>query len=751
MIVPVVGIGTSTGGLEAVRSLLANLPATTGLAFVFVQHLEPNHDNNLTEILAGVSAMPVQQATDGLGVEPDHIYVIPPDAGWEIAERTLRTMPRGPMLSHMPIDRFLRSLAQECGSRAIGVILSGAGTDGAAGLEAVKAAGGVTFAQDAKTPKCGDIPHVAIGSGYVDAVFSPEAIAAELTKLGRHLSHLSHLHRDPFTATARFFGGSKYFEGLKNLVFPRVVQGRPAGAAIRIWVPGCASGEDVYSTAISLEEFLQETGRVYPIQIFATDISAAAVEGARRGRYPESTAADVGPERLNRFFSKVGEGYQVTQALREMCVFSRHDLIQDPPFSRLDLISCRNPMSLSGGMRETVFRLFHYALNPGGFLLLGPAQRGPGDLFSTVEAAHGIHAKNDTAGKAHRLSSGAASPCLPNTREAERIPAGALADGIDLQEEMERRLLSRYRGFGLIVDKSLAVLETIGQAPSYLTLPSGARFNLWNVVPETMFAEVEKLVRDVQQGDEAARKDRVSYGAGVAAGDVNIEVIPLDGSPTRAFLILFEPRAIGSDTKEASGADHRDREITILKRDLADTRERFLPIIEANRSSWEENQSVVEEAISANEELRSLNEELETAKEQLESTNLKLVTVNEELRSTNAALTEARDFAVSIIETTTAPLLVLDRDLRIKTANQSFYRAFLISPRETEGQLLFSISNGCWDTSRLREVMESLLAHKAVRSFEIEQDFPLIGHRVLVLSARQLAGSQSRSSWESRM
>jgi two-component system CheB/CheR fusion protein len=815
MTIPVAGIGASAGGLEAVKLLLARLPANTGLAFVFVQHLDPKHHSNLAEILARVSAIPVRQATDGMEIEPDHLYVIPPDVELEIVNQSLRMTPRAPIASgpHMPIDHFLRSLAQEYGSRAIGVLLSGAGTDGAAGLEAVKAAGGMTFAQEPTTARFGSMPKAAIEAGCVDLVLAPEAIAAELTKLGPHpyfteeeapepaldekdqfesilallretvgvdfalyrqdtirrrilrrlalcnigsleeyrrqlesdSRELSTLHRDLLIGVTRFFRDPAMFESLKKLVFPHLVAHRPEDAAIRVWVPGCATGEEAYSIAISLQEYFEETRRSYPVQIFASDISSTAVDKARRGRYAGTIAADVSPARLNRYFSEFEGGYQISKLLREMCVFSKHDLLQDPPFSKLDLISCRNVLIFFGIVRRNIIARFHYALNPGGFLVLGPSERESGALFSVVEGAPSIYTKKEVAGKRHLLPAEAVGPrrSADVYKGATGIPPGELTNNIELRRELERTLLARYGRAGVVVDETLEVLEILGQTAPYLTLPAGkAGWNLFRLIPETrILLEVEKLVRAVEGSGKAARKDRVPYQSGGESAEVNVEVIPLGGTRARGLLVLFEPATRESGIERGPGPLQGDSEIATLKQDLAEARERLLSILEEHHSSEEESQNAAEEAISANEELQSLNEELETAKEELQSTNEELTTVNEELRSMNAALTEARDFAMLIIETSAAPLLVLDTGLRIKAANPAFYRAFRITPREAEGQFLYSVSSSCWDIPRLRDMLEHILPdHRAVQNFEIELEHPGVGHRALVLSARQLDG-----------
>jgi len=684
-VIPVAGIGASAGGLEVFKLLLADLPADTGLAIVFVQHLDPKHHSMLAEILTQATTMPVSEAADGKPVEANHVYVIPANADLTMAQGALRLAPRTQTRGlHMPIDRFLRSLAEECGSGAIGVILSGTGSDGSAGIEAVKAAGGVTFAQDRATAEFATMPQAAAGTGCVDFVLPPEGIAAELVRIGRHpymanaasaeherpagdeerfsailaLLHgatgidfslyretmvkrrilrrlalqnigglaeysqrlendsdeLAALQRDLLITVTSFFRDPESFESLKKVVFPRILQGRPANAAIRVWVAGCATGEEAFSMAISLQEYLNETGVAFPVQIFASDISLLAIEKARSGRYLENIAADLTHERLNRCFTKIeGGGYQVSKNLREMCVFTRHNLIDDPPFSKLDLISCRNVLIYLGSVQKNIIPLFHYALKPTGFLMLGASEvAGSSDLFSAVDREHRIYARREAAKK----------PRL--------FPAGA----------------------------------------------------------------------------GGSRRDAPVPGAGRRREPPDA---PLQG-------------------------DLRDRRISRLKRELADAQQQLLSKIEEQQTSREESQNRTEEALSANEELQSLNEELETTKEELQSTNQELITVNDELEAKNAALTQARDFAMSIVETVRQPLLVLDTQLRIRMANRAFCRAFQVSAPEAGGEVVYSLARGSWDLPGLRDSLDSLLQGGiSFPDFEVERDLPTVGHRILVL------------------
>jgi two-component system CheB/CheR fusion protein len=422
--VPVVGIGASAGGLEVFKRLLADLPGDTGFAIVFVQHLDPNHHSLLAEILARATAIPVSEASDGMPLEANHVYVIPANVDLTIANGALKLAPRTQAAGlHMPVDRLLRSVAGQCGSRAIGVILSGTGSDGAAGIEAIKAAGGVTFAQDAATAKFGGMPQAAVATGCVDFILPPERIVAELVRIGRHpyiadtqlvqpepaaaadeaqfggiltilhgatgidfslyrekmvkrrilrrlalrninslaeygtrlkgdYEELMALQRDLLIGVTSFFRDKDSFECLKKLVFPRLLQNRLPNQPIRVWVPGCATGEEAYSIAIALQEYLAEAGAAVPVQIFASDISVRAIEKARAGRYLDNIEADLSYDRLNRFFTKIEGGYLINRTLREMCVFTRHNLLDDPPFSKLDLISCRNVLIYLGTRAE---------------------------------------------------------------------------------------------------------------------------------------------------------------------------------------------------------------------------------------------------------------------------------------------------------------------------------------------------------------------------------------------------------------
>ena len=437
---PIVGIGASAGGLEAFTHLLEALTDDSGLAFVLVQHLDPTHHSLLTDLLARATTLPVRQVTNRMVIKPNRVYIIPPNKDMVLVDGMLKLQPRSVTRGqHMPVDLFLRSLAEVKKHQAIGVILSGTASDGVLGIQAIKAQGGITMAQDEKSAKHSGMPRNAVLTGCVDYVLPPDAIARELVRIGRHpmikpaqhvkeLAHqeteiipilkllrtatgvdfsnykintivrriqrrlalhkferldqyvnhlesnpaaLQDLYQDLLIKVTSFFRDPEIFETLKTEIFPKLLEQRPNGAAIRIWVPGCATGEEAYSLAIALFEFLGRRQNGFRPQIFATDISEAALETARQGMYVENIKLDVSAARLRQFFTKVDRGYQISKAVRDVCIFAKQDVTRDPPFSKLDLISCRNMLIYLGRpLQRRVFPVFHYALKPGGYLVL---------------------------------------------------------------------------------------------------------------------------------------------------------------------------------------------------------------------------------------------------------------------------------------------------------------------------------------------------------------------------------------------
>jgi two-component system CheB/CheR fusion protein len=806
----IVGIGASAGGLEALTRLFRQLPPTTGLAFVLVQHLDPKHASFLPDLLARTTQMFVKQASDNLLIEPDQVYVAPPNTSLTIEGDITKLVPRdqapGP---RMPIDRFLCSLAESHTHRAIGVILSGTGSDGTLGLEAINAAGGITFAQDRDSAKYDGMPNSAIASGCVDLILPPEGIADELARIADHpyIWHVDEAVGDSPTGTAdplhailallqqttgvdffqyrqttiqrrifrrmavhrierlgeylqyleqrppevwrlydemvprvtRFFRDPDAFAVLKQGVFPRLLEQRTRGAPIRVWVPGCATGEEAYSIGISLAEFLE--GRATDVQIFGTDLSATAIERARAGWYPDTVVDELSAER-RRFFVKRSPGYQVCKSLREMCVFAKHDLTGDPPYSKMDLISCRNVLIYLNTAQERVIPVFHYALQPGGFLMLGAhetAARFP-DLFAVVNKEHQIYAKKEVALTLpeHRWLPGSPvrAPKSDDGRRADRTS--------DLQQAADRALASAYAPAGVIVNDELRVVQVRGNVGNYLETAPGA-------MSESILSMASRsgLARDLHAAIAQARRERTPTRREGRIlrerdGQVNVQVIPLGASDQAHQLVLFEEVAPASRANTGAAAKTETQtvvptELLALQQELATNRVQLLALIDQHERSSAEFESNEEEALSSIEELQSVNEELETAKEELQSTNEELTTVNEELQTRNVDLQQARDFASSIVDTVRHPLMVLNANLRVQTANRSFYDTFRLQPHETEGQSLYDLSGGAWSTPSLRRLLGQVLpANQAFDDCELEHDFPGLGRRAMVLNARRL-------------
>lgn len=769
---PIVGIGASAGGLEAFTQLLDHLSSDTGMAYVLVQHLDPKHESILTELLSRATKMPVSQVKDGMPVEPNHVYVIPPNTNMAIVHRILQLVPRTETRGqHMPIDYFLRALAEDQGSRAIGVILSGTASDGALGLEAIKAEGGITFVQDEKSAKYSGMPRSAIAVSPVDFILPPEGIAKELARIGRHpyvihaqiteaetpfpkseeevfgkifmllrsatgvdFTHYKYntlrrrilrrmalhkfekpgdylkylkdnraemeaLYQEILIKVTGFFREPETFEALKREVFPKLMANRPQDQAIRLWVPGCATGEEVYSLAICLLEFLDEKrGPTIPIQIFATDISEAALEKGRAGLYIENIALDVSPERLRRFFVKVDGKYQISKSIREMCVFARQNVFKDPPFSRLDLISCRNVLIyLDLSLQKKVMPIFHYSLKPAGFLMLGTSETigAFADLFALVDKKHKIYARKATLARPH-IDFGAGEQRLDKkeiSKGAGRVSEESWA-GFDVQKEADRIVLTRYAPAGVLVNEDMEILQFRGHTSAYLEpSPGKASLNLLKMAREGLLLELRTAIHKAQKGKATVKKAGIQVKHNGLFKEVNIEVVPIDSASPRErhYSILFE-EAQPPESKEAKARrvkvvakkkeNEQERRHAHLKQELAATREYLQSIIEEQEATNEELKSANEEILSSNEELQSTNEELETAKEELQSTNEELTTVNEELQNRNLELSQLNNDLGNLFASVNLPIVMLGSDLRIRRLTPLAEKALNLIPAD---------------------------------------------------------------------
>jgi len=750
---PVVGIGASAGGLEAFSELLSHLPVDAPLALVFVQHLDPKHPSILTDILSRVTRIPVVEVKHGMRVEPGHVYVMPPNTRMTIVEGVLNLAPRsadrGP---HMPIDHFLRSLSEDQGSRAIAIILSGSASDGALGLKAVKAEGGITFAEAPQLAKFDSMPRSAVASGAVDFVLPPKGIAQELTRIARHPylseaaappspaplgvgfsaldqilqmllknsgvdfgqyrqttirrriarrmmvhgvdtldnyrlyleghpSQLQALHNDLLVNVTRFFRDSEAFGILQRSVFPSIIERRQADAPIRFWAPGCATGEEAYSLAIGLLESLGETANL-PIQVFGTDVSEPAIVKARAGIYPENIELDVPAVLLRRFFVKLDGQYQVGKAVRERCVFAKHNLATDPPFSKMDLIVCRNVLIyLEPELQKRVLSIFHYALKTPGFLMLGVSETvgSLSDFFSVVDKKYRVYAKRPTSMRfdldVSRLDRGTATT---GRVKAARTAGETGGSPLDLTREVDRILLSKYAPVSVLVNEAAEILQFRGHTSPYLEPASGqASFNLFKMAREGLLMELRMAIDKARKRDAPVRREGLSIKQDGKLVQVTLEVVPVSGpAQERNYLVLFERVPPSREPKASARAAHSatphsrrttiERQSESLRHELTATKEFLQSIIQEREGANEELQAANEELESSNEELQSTNEELETSKEELQSVNEELTTLNEELNHRNVELSQLNNDLNNLLVGVSIPIIILNNDGRIR-------------------------------------------------------------------------------------
>ena len=928
ILLPVVGIGASAGGLEAFTQLLESLPASTGMAFVLIQHLDPTHASQLTDILSRKSKLPVREVHGDTPLAADNVYVIPASENLRIEKGILHTVPRTDAsgVRNMPIDDFLQSLAKDSSNMAFGIVLSGTASDGTLGLKAIKAEGGITFAQEPTSAKFDGMPRSAIAAGAVDFVLAPAAIAKQLVALGGHsylhdrparepgvppdsagdlnpiflvlraATGIDFTHYKPNTILRRikrrmalhgleslkdyarrlrqdsaeakilaqdflinvtsFFREPETHRKLREIVFPALLKNRQRDDPIRIWIPGCSTGEEAYSFAMSLTEFLEEHDPRLGIQIFATDLSEAVIDKARAGVYLENSLAGVSPERLKRFFVKRDRVYQVSKAIRDVCVFAKQDLTKDPPFSKLDLVSCCNLLIYLGPvLQKKALSLFHYALKPGGFLILGSSESigALGGSFQTVDRKHKIYAK-----KAHSV---AHTLDLPASRTgAERYAPEENANDSatplkNLQKQADRLLLAEYAPAGVLVDEAMHVLQVRGDTGPYLQIPPGEpTTDLARLVRPGILGSLRAAIRKARQQKTSVRDTGLRVKVADQLREINLRVSPIRDSngAEQCFLVLFEdaPKHAARAQPRGKGAKpaalrERDLEIARLEQELTATRDYLQSIIESQEAATEELRS-------ANEEAQATNEELDTAKEELQASNEELNTVNDELRARNIEqstlnsdlrkllesinvplvmvgrdlhirwftpaiepllnllptdqgrpitdlhseviptfrellmsalageknanleiesakgrwlslrilpyrgpentidgaiatlididdLKRARDFAEVIAGIVHEPMLVLGSTLRVRAANEAFYRLFRMDRQNTEGRLIYEIGHGQWNTPRLKQLLEEVLPKEtAIKDFEVRHADEGAGPKTIRLNAREI-------------
>jgi chemotaxis methyl-accepting protein methylase/signal transduction histidine kinase len=921
---PIVGIGASAGGLDAFKKFFSAMPADSGAAFVLIQHLDPTRESLTAELVGTYTRMRVVQVEDGMPVEANRVYVIPPNAYLSIRERTLRlSAPTAPRSLRMAVDFFLRSLAEDQHENAIGVILSGTGTDGTLGLKEIKAGGGMTMVQDPQTVQHDGMPRSAIAGGNADYILPAEQMADALLAYVQHaavaatsmavrpekapdplstavevlrartkfdfsgykkgtlrrriqrrmsLRHLNELPRyvevlrnDPAEVTAlfkdllinvtSFFREPAAWQVLQEQVIRRLVAAKDTDVPLRVWIPACATGEEAYSIAMVLIEEIEAAGKFCHLQVFASDVDTEALETARAGIYPEGIAAHVSAPRLSRFFITGEHRYQVNKELRDAVVFAQQSLVSDPPFSRLDVISCRNLfIYLEPAVQERLIPLLHFALREGGYLFLGSAE-GIGlqeDLFEPVSTKWRIYRRVGPTRHDRLQFPLAAAPAFTVVRGRTPSPPNPAR----LATLAQHLLLQRYAPACVIINRTGEIVYFHGRTDDYLMQPEGVPTqDLIAQARSGLRTQLRGAVHEAIRGNQRVIVPGVQMRRGNRFPRVRMTVEPLNATTTDTeglWLVSLEDEpetsapAVAHTAAEASAGDaalvHQlEYELKSTKEDLQQTIEDLRAANEELMSVNEEFQSSNEELETSKEELQSLNEELTTANTQLENKIGELEATNNDLdnllTSTNIAtlfldthlrirrftpaatqlfsliasdigraigdiaqkftdpgllpdaaavlqrpitprtevqtrdgrwyvrqvlpyrtrdhrtegvvitfsdvaaeaIQEARLYAESIVDTVREPLLVLDGDLRVCSANQSFYATFHASQEETVGRLLYELGNREWDIPKLRTLLGDVLPQKRVLSdLELEANFESIGARIMQLNARAI-------------
>jgi len=736
---PVVGIGASAGGLEALEALAKRL-ASDGMSYVVLQHLAPGHESLLTEILSRDTPLKVVTIRDRLELEVNVLYVTPPGTNVAIEHGVFRLSPSAGSAPRLSIDAFFRSLAAARGPAAIGVVLSGAGTDGTIGLRAIKHEGGITFAQDPSTAGQPSMPQSALDAGVADFCLSASEIGDELMRLGAHPfvarrrsvplfapertqqifqrlkaaygidfsaykqstierrierrmaleklrqiddyiklldddhGELAILYSDLLIGVTAFFRDSAPFDYLREVAFPRLLAVPGKDLLIRLWVAGCATGEEAYSIAICLLEALGARATRTKIQIFATDIDHDALDVARLGVYPKTIELDVSPERLQQFFTRVENGYQVIRQLRDLVVFARHNLGQDPPFSRMDLVSCRNVLIyMQLALQRRVLRVFHYALNPDGFLLLGTSETvgDAADLFSVVDRRITLYQKKgspsaavfDFGFRAHleREPPGAPVPPVPDHRPV-----------ISIQQLADRKVIEKYAPPGVLLNEQLEVIQFRGQtAPFFAPAPGTATFNVFKLARPELALELRATIQKATtEGLPASSAEIPAWDHEL--GPITVDVVPVhDAAAKRSCLLVSFRNAAGAPAGPAPDSPAaveppRPERADDLERELMVTKEYLQTTVQELEAANEELQSSNEELQSSNEELQSSNEELETSKEELQSTNEELATVNDELQHRITQVATSNDDLQNLLANLSTVVMIVGSDLKIR-------------------------------------------------------------------------------------
>jgi two-component system CheB/CheR fusion protein len=795
---PVIGIGASAGGLEALELFLKNIPDACGMAFVIVQHLDPTYKGMMAELLQRVTSLPVLQITDGLKIEREHIYLIPPNKNMTIEHGVLHLLdmvkPRG---LRVPIDLFFRSMADDLQQQSIGVILSGMGSDGTFGLRAIKEKGGAVFVQDPASAKFDGMPRSAIDEGLADIIAPveklPENIISYLkharrnsrendsledsslsalakviillrTQTGHDFSlykkntiyrrierrmsihqiekisnYVKFLQKNPheiellfkelLIGVTSFFRDPAAWESLKQQVIPSLLSSKPSGGLLRAWVAGCSTGEEAYSLAILFREVIDaiKPAGIFKLQIFATDLDKDAIDQARTGIYPANIAADLSPERLKNYFTKDDHGYKIRREIRESIVFAPHNVIMDPPFTKLDMLICRNLLIyMEQELQKKLLKLFHYSLNNGGFLFLGSAETigSNSNLFETVDTKkrifRQIHQNIRTAFVDFPLSLTHIYP--PAQESASAADHATAISESNLKTITDQLLLEHYTPASVLTNKNGDIVYISGHTGKYLEPAAGkANLNVFAMAREGLRYDLNILFSHVlhQNGEFTKKGLSIGTNGGTVTVDLSVKLLEKPESLKGLVMIVFSDCAkLSSITPpmEALSNYTGDSRIALLENELQEAKDEILSIRELMQTSQEELKSTNEEMQSANEELQSTNEELNTSKEEMQSLNEELQTVNHELQSKVSDFTQTNNDMKNLLNSTDIATLFLDDELNIRRFTNRTATIFKLIPGDIGRPITDIVTDLQYPNleADAREVMHSLVLSEKI-------------------------------------
>jgi two-component system CheB/CheR fusion protein len=814
--IPLVAIGASAGGQEAVTQLLRYLPSNIGMTFIYVQHLSPDYESLLAKLLSKSTNLKVQEATHGVRMKPNNLYVIPPNKEMEVADGHIKLLPRKKKPGvHLPINIFFSSLAERYREDVIGIILSGMGNDGTKGLKVIKQEGGLTFAQDGSA-KFSVMPESAIVEGCVDYVMSPKEIATTLVQLsknnlskktilknikgeeienkhpdlkiilqllyqqkGMDFSHykmstikrrilrriqmhnlktlkqyvellkrkddeIETLSQDLLINVTSFYRDLDAFDYLRDVLFPKILKNKLPDETLRLWIPACSTGEEVYSIAMILLDLQNKRKTKLPIQIFATDLSAEAIQKARQGEYTEADLISVPPKLVQKYFTRSKDVYRVGKSLRESCVFAQHNILYDPAFSNVDFISCCNLLIyLDTTAQKRVIATFHYALKENGYLMLSKSETigTSAHLFSPISKRLKLYLRKKNTGTRNIPTITPRFSTKIHKRNASDSVSHhvATANG-HLGSAIDSVLLTRYMPTSVVINYDMEIIEVRGSTEMYLRMaPGKASLNILKMARLELAYELRNAVQTAIKNKQTVRKTGIEMIMDKTIRMIGLEVVPLkiEGEEP-LLLILFneQQRVEVYEGKSKNGDAAKNNRIRKLEEELASSRSDMLAAVHDHEATIEELQSANEEVVSNNEELRTLNEELETSKEEIESTNEELLNAYQKLQVHAEQTEKLNKYSETIIATTHNPMLVIDKELYIKSANQPFYKQFGINEK-IEGKKLSTLHNNQWKIPQLLKLLEDLIHKKnKVHNVEVTHHFKELGERIILLNAQ---------------